>query len=138
MVESVPDGPGPDPRLARALFALPGHLYGDGDGGHWRWDGDQWEPLRPGDTVLDPDRVTWRVWTGRELLLASLEEGAVVRVSWRRDGVDWHRQLCAVADIERSAETHLLVRPWPAGTEVAVVPAFAVELVAPPAAAADQ
>jgi hypothetical protein len=125
----------PEPRLARTLCAQPGHVLTEADGFRWRWDGQEWALLQPGDTVLAPDWVTWYVWTGRELTPTQLEAGAIVRVVWHRDGVDWDRQLCVVADIEpnkvRPEETQLLVEPWPHGGVCAVVPALVVELVAP-------
>lgn len=125
----------PSPHLARTLFAEPGHVISTEDGVRWRWNGTRWEPLQPGDTVLHPDRVTWQVWTGTTLEPAELAPGALVRVTWHRDGVDWDNQLCtleATEEIEGSPDRWFLVTTWPTTEECAVVLNLAVELVAPP------
>lgn len=127
----------PSRRLAKATHAEPGHTCLDRASACWRWDGDDWRPLQPGDTILDANRVNWFLWTGTEGVPVNLGVGAVVRVSWERDGVHWKRQLCGVVDIEYNpadpSESLLLVGPWPCGDQeqVAVVPRFAAELVAP-------
>lgn len=130
----------PPPHIARALHAEPGHCIADTDGALWRWSGAEWTPLRPGDTVLSRDRECWHIWDGHKLMHAAIEPGAVVRLDWHRDGVDWTGQLCTVIDTEQGTWNGendpallLLVQPFvdDVSGEHALVPHFVAELIAP-------
>lgn len=125
----------PGRHLALVLNARPGHCAKDRAGVVWRWDGRDWCRLGLGDCVLSADATRWYRWDGLTLRPVRIQTGAIVRITWVRDGVEWQDQLCAVADIDECArdvtESRLLVEAWPAGPGYALVPWWAVELVSP-------
>jgi len=52
----------PEPILARSLFAQPGHVV-EMDG-RWRWNGQEWLPLQPGDECRHAATGASVTWTG--------------------------------------------------------------------------
>jgi len=54
----------PGPILARSLFAQPGHVV-EMDG-QWRWNGEEWLPLQPGDICRHGQTGASLLWTGQE------------------------------------------------------------------------
>lgn len=127
------DGIAPTARTAATLHAEPGHVVTVRDGSRWRWDGGEWHPLQPGDTVLHGD-CQWFLWDGKDFRPAVLGVGAVCRVSWFRDGVVWDNELVgveALAPWGEKRERGALVRRWPNSAETATVPLFALELIGP-------